>query len=101
MIFILFLTNSCFADPKKRPPPPPPSLIPPSSALKPSDLNGPITKFAAYEETVFVPEDYSLSFDITPTGTYSEWSSIIHYSGDKTDMGPKGRIPCIFSIKIY
>ena len=60
-----------------------------------NDLNGPLSKVAAYE-TTNVPENYSLSFSITPTGTASDWSSIIHYSGDKSDVGSKGRMPGIF-----
>ena len=63
-----------------------------------NDLKGPLYKVAAYE-TTSVPENYSLSFNITPTGIKSDWSSIIHYSGDKSDAGPRGRMPGIFCLK--
>ena len=43
--------------------------------------------------TTIVPQNFSLSFDLTPTGIVSSWSSIIHYSGDGSDSGPSGRIP--------
>ena len=41
-----------------------------------------------------VPSNFALSFDITPTGIVSnDWSSIIHFTQDYSDSGPKGRIP--------
>ena len=67
--------------------------------VKPSDFNGPLSRVAAFEENVIVPENYSLTFNITPTGTTSDWSSIIHYSGDKSDAGPRGRMPGIICLK--
>ena len=42
----------------------------------------------------FVPADYALTFDIIPTGLVSDWSSIIHYTQDISEWGPKGRTPC-------
>ena len=43
----------------------------------------------------FVPVNYSLSFDITPTGT-ANWGNIIHYSGTGSDGGLRSRMPGIF-----
>ena len=40
-----------------------------------------------------VPSDYAFSFDIIPTGLVSVWSSIMHYTQDYSNIGPKGRIP--------
>ena len=40
-----------------------------------------------------VPSNYALSFDITPTGLHTGWSSIIQYTQDDTDTGRRGRIP--------
>ena len=42
-----------------------------------------------------VPSNFALSFDITPMGLVAGWSSIIHYTQDNSDAGPKGRIPGI------
>ena len=97
MIFILFLSNYCFADPIPRPQQPPPS--PPRP--KPSEFHGRISPMAAYEETVFVPENFSLSFDITPTGIIDRYGSIINYNGSKTKEDPKERMPGIFCSKSY
>ena len=66
-------------------------------------LNGQLSLAAAYEETT-VPVNYSLSFDITPSGTTtSVWSSIIHYTSNlPTSKKPDlGRMPGIFCIKSY
>ena len=41
----------------------------------------------------FVPPNYALSFNITPTGLVSKLSSILHYTKDNSDNGPLGRIP--------
>jgi len=46
--------------------------------------------------TTIVPQNFSLSFDLTPTGIVSSSSSIIHYSGDGSNSGPSGRIPAIW-----
>ena len=52
------------------------------------------------ESTTNVPGNYKLSFSIRPSRTVPHWSSIIHYSGDKTDTGPRGRMPGIFFHKL-
>ena len=57
-----------------------------------SNFNGPLSQLAVNESTI-VPANFALSFDIKPLGTVSGWGSIIHYSKDKTDIGPGGRIP--------
>ena len=57
-----------------------------------SAVNGPLSNGIAFEKTT-VPANFALSFDITPTGTVAGWSSIIHYSGDTSDVGKLGRIP--------
>jgi hypothetical protein len=46
-----------------------------------------------YRGIVTVPANFSLSFDLTPLGTVSSWSSIIHYSATKEDLS---RIPAIW-----
>ena len=46
--------------------------------------------------TTNVPENYSLSFELRPTGIVSHWASIFHYSGDFSDTGPRGRMPGTF-----
>jgi hypothetical protein len=55
-------------------------------------FNGLLTKFAVIESTI-VPANFALSFDIKPFGTVSGLASIIHYSQDNSNIGPKGRIP--------
>jgi len=60
-----------------------------------SVFNGRLSKFAVYERTS-VPANFALSFNITPSEISSEWTSIIHYSKDKTNMGPGGRMPGMF-----
>ena len=96
MILILFLSNTCFADPIPRPQQPPPS------AVKPSAFNGRISPMAAFEAAVSVPENYSLSFDITPNGIIEGTAgSIIHYNGSETNEGPRGRMPGIFCSQCY
>ena len=57
-----------------------------------SAVNGPLSYGIAYEKTT-VPADYALSFDITPTGTVEGWASIIHYTGDGSNVDKLGRIP--------
>jgi hypothetical protein len=47
-------------------------------------------------EKVFVPENYSLTFNIQPLGTISEWASIIHYTQDGENYAAKSRIPAIW-----
>ena len=60
-----------------------------------SDFSGPISKGSLIGKT-FVPADYALTFDITPTGFVpNDWSNIIHFTQDYSDSGPKGRIPCM------
>jgi hypothetical protein len=59
-----------------------------------SRVNGVLKKGLAVEMTT-VPADYALSFNITPLGVVSGWSSIIHYSGDGSNQGAKGRMPAI------
>ena len=44
-----------------------------------------------------VPQNYSLSFNITPTAIYPAFSNILHYTQDGTTLwGPGGRIPGTF-----
>ncbi len=57
-----------------------------------SQVDGVVQQLSAYEKTV-VPADYALSFDITPLARDNAWTNIIHYSGDGTNGGPKGRMP--------
>jgi hypothetical protein len=57
-----------------------------------SNFNGLLSQLAVNEPTI-VPANFALSFDIKPIGTVSGFGSIIHYTQDKTDLGPKGRIP--------
>ena len=57
-----------------------------------ADHAGPLVRAIAYEKT-YVPPNYGLSFNITPTGLVSGWSNIIHYSQDNTNTGYRGRIP--------
>ena len=40
-----------------------------------------------------VPQNFSLSFNITPTAIENELTNILHYTQDGTDDGPVGRIP--------
>ena len=63
-----------------------------------SVFNGRLSKFAVYEKTT-VPANFALSFKITPFEISSEWSSIIHYSKDKTNMGAGGRMPGMFFLQ--
>ena len=58
------------------------------------NFNGRISKGALIEKT-FVPADYALTFDIIPTAIASanNESSIIHYTQDNSNIGPKGRMP--------
>lgn len=49
----------------------------------------------------FVPSNYALSFDIIPFGTTNQHGSIIHYTQDNSDIGPKGRIPGMLQVVIY
>ena len=42
---------------------------------------------------ITVPANFSLSFDIKPSRTVSELSSIIRYCNDNTDIGSGGRMP--------
>ena len=44
---------------------------------------------------VYVPANFSLSFNITPFATVSELSSIIRYCKDNTDIEAGGRMPGI------
>ena len=57
-----------------------------------SAINGAFKQGSALEKTV-VPADYALSFDVTPLGVDQHWGNIIHYSGDESNAGPKGRMP--------
>ena len=57
-----------------------------------SALNGALKKGVVIEKTT-VPADYALSFDVTPLRVIQHWGSIIHYSGDNSNAGPKGRMP--------
>jgi hypothetical protein len=45
------------------------------------------------KNTTTVPADYALSFDVTPLAIQGGWGSIIHYTGDESNAGPKGRMP--------
>ena len=59
-----------------------------------SNFNGPLSQLAVNEPTI-VPDNFSLSFDIKPLGVSPHRSNIIHYSKDKTNAGPEGRVPGI------
>ena len=54
-----------------------------------ADYSGPILTGVAYEKT-YVPEDYAISFNITPFDISVGKCSIIHYTQDNT---PRGRSP--------
>jgi len=54
--------------------------------LQSKAFNGRLSKAAAFEETAVVPVNYSLSFDITPSGTTSDWANIIHYTRSMSDL---------------
>ena len=56
------------------------------------DFSGSLWKYAVRERTT-VPANFALSFDIKPFKISPEWTSIIHYTKDKTNAGPGGRIP--------
>ncbi len=56
------------------------------------EFTGYLSEYAVFESTI-IPANFSLSFDIKPFGTVSEWSSIIHYTIDDTNLGPDGRNP--------
>ena len=52
-----------------------------------------LSRFLTFNRTT-VPENYSLSFDITPTGISSVWTNILHYTKDNSDGGAAGgRMP--------
>jgi hypothetical protein len=57
-----------------------------------SNFKGPLSQLAVNERTI-VPANFALSFDIKPFGVVSNWASIIHYTQDNSNIGPKGRIP--------
>ena len=42
----------------------------------------------------FVPENYSLSFEIKPTGISPNWTNILQYTKDGGNFGLGSRIPC-------
>jgi hypothetical protein len=63
-----------------------------STARPVSAINGAFKQGSALEKTI-VPADYALSFDVTPLRVDGHSSSIIHYSGDNSNIGPKGRMP--------
>ncbi len=55
---------------------------------------------AASKTAVTVPANFILTFNIKPSRTVSELSSIIRYCYDSTDIGARGRMPGIF-LKLY
>ena len=55
-----------------------------------------LRRFLTYTRTN-IPENYSISFDITPTGIVSSWANILRYTKDNTNAGPGGRIPGTYS----
>ena len=63
-----------------------------STARPVSAINGALKQGSALEKTT-VPADYALSLDVTPLRVDQHWGSIIHYSGDNSNIGPKGRMP--------
>ena len=63
-----------------------------TTSLPISEVNGALKRGSAVEKTI-VPADYALSFDIIPLATVAGEGSIIHYSGDESNVGPKGRMP--------
>lgn len=52
----------------------------------------PISRLLTYTKTT-VPENYNLSFEITPTRVSSDRANILHFSKDGSDAGPGSRIP--------
>jgi hypothetical protein len=71
------------------------------TALTPtaSNFNGLLSQLAVNEPTI-VPANFALSFDIKPLQASSHWTNIIHYSKDKTNVGPEGRIPGMYLANI-
>ena len=63
------------------------------------NFNGPISRLAVNEPTI-VPANFALSFDIKPLGVSPHWTNILHYTQDKSDSGPKGRVPGMYLAKI-
>jgi len=62
-------------------------------------FNGPLSKLVVIE-SITVPPNFSLSFSIKPHDTVSGGlASIIHYSGDQTDLGARGRMPGTYFYK--
>ena len=57
-----------------------------------ADFSGPISKGAVIGKT-FVPADYALTFDITPTGLVSTDANIIHFTPDNTNWGARSCMP--------
>ena len=66
--------------------------------VNPSDFNGPLSKLKAYNVDSLIPKDYALSFDITPTGSSSDWRNILHYNGDPST---NRKMTGIFEINDY
>ena len=64
-----------------------------------SKFNGLLSQLAVNEKTT-VPANFALSFDIKPFGTVSDWASIIHYTQDNSNAGPKGRVPGMYLANI-
>jgi hypothetical protein len=58
-----------------------------------ANTNAPVQ--SSYKGKVVVPENYTLSFQFTPTGTSDVWTNILHYSRDNTDGS---RMPSIYVI---
>ncbi|KAJ3318302.1 hypothetical protein HDV06_000586 [Boothiomyces sp. JEL0866] len=57
------------------------------------DMNMPTGTFQlseGYRGQVNVPNNFSVSFDITPLGSVASWSSIAHYTVDDADMATAG-----------
>jgi hypothetical protein len=54
-----------------------------------------IQKNDKYSKALDVPKDYSLSFDLTPTGVVKEWSSILHFSSINS-IDNNSRMPAIW-----
>ena len=57
-----------------------------------SNFNGLLSQLAVNELTI-VPDNFALSFDIKPLGVSPHYTNILHYSKDKNNGGPEGRVP--------
>ena len=62
-----------------------------------TQMNAISVKLNGNAEKVSVPQNYSLSFDVYPTGIIPQYGNLLHYTKDNTNAGPGGRVPGNFS----